>query len=105
MTPLHAQTHPTLDVEGCFGCRIASVNLAPSATPSRNRGAESKANAEREKRWTRDHAAYKRLWAEGLSPRHLDGAADLERDAKGKADIEMFMGASAHVEEVSGDAA
>lgn len=24
---LHAQTHPTLDVEGCYGCKIASVRF------------------------------------------------------------------------------
>jgi len=96
----HRERHP-IPVDGCFGCRVATVSIAPSATPSRNRGAEAKANNEREQRWARDHAAYRRLWNEGLSPHVLDGAADLERDAKGKADIELFMGASSMVEEVA----
>lgn len=102
---IHAKTHPTLDVEGCYACKLASFRVAPSATPTRRGGAEAKANGDREKRWTRDHAAYRRLWSEGLSPHRLDGAADLERDARGKADIEMFMGASSLVEEVPDDAA
>lgn len=105
MRPLHAQVHPTLDVPSCFGCKVAHVRLAPSATPSR-RGGQTVVEADaREKRWARDHPAYKRLWADGLSPHTLDGAADLERDAKGKADIEMFMGASDMVEEIPDSAA
>jgi hypothetical protein len=24
---LHARTHPTLDVEGCYGCQLASVAI------------------------------------------------------------------------------
>lgn len=79
---------------------LLTVAVAASATPSRRGGEEAKANNDREQRWNRDHAAYRRLWNEGLSPHKLDGAADLERDAQGKADIEMFMGASSMVEEV-----
>lgn len=101
---IHRRTHPT-PVDGCFGCKVTSIQVAPSATPSRRGGSDAAAAVAREKRWDRDHAAYRRLWAEGLSPHTLDGAADLERDAKSKADIEMFMGASSMVEEVPNDAA
>lgn len=88
-----------------YGAHLRSINLAPSATPTRRGGQQAADATAREKRWGRDHAAYRRLWDDGLSPHTLDGAADLERDAKGKADIEMFMGASSMVEEVPNDAA
>lgn len=101
---LHARTHENLDVEGCFGCRVASVSVAPSATPSRNRGAEAKATNEREQRWAKDHAAYKRMWNQGLSPKVLDGAADLESRAVNEADVELGLGMSEHVE-IATDAA
>jgi hypothetical protein len=31
----HAETHPTLDVEGCFACRISHVRMSGSAMPTR----------------------------------------------------------------------
>lgn len=105
MAALHAKRHPTLDIPGCFGCRVAHVNLAPSATPSRKGGAAAREANDREQRWDRDHAAYRRMWNDGLAPCVLDGAADLEARAKNAADVELGLGMSDHVEIVSDDAA
>jgi hypothetical protein len=33
MAALHARTHPTLDVDGCFGCKAASVSPNFSGVP------------------------------------------------------------------------
>jgi hypothetical protein len=42
----------------------------------------------REKRWERDHEAYKRLYKEGLRPPRAEGSALREREGNTKYDIE-----------------
>lgn len=85
---MHADRHPEY-VEGCFACRIRSVNIAPSATPSREGGAEAASINAREQRWQRDMPAYKRLRSNGLQPRQIDGSADLEARAVDRFDIDF----------------
>jgi hypothetical protein len=82
----HRETHPGLDVEGCFGCRVAGVSFG--ANESTTRGAQVKAINQREKGWNRDMPAYKRLRDQGLRPRQIDGAALLESSATEKWQIE-----------------
>jgi len=82
----HRETHPGLDVEGCFGCRVAGVSFG--ANESTTRGAQVKAINQREKGWNRDMPAYKRLREQGLQPRQIDGAALLESSATEKWQIE-----------------
>jgi hypothetical protein len=82
----HRETHPGLDVEGCFGCRVAGVSFG--ANESTTRGAQVKAINQREKGWNRDMPAYKRLREQGLQPRQIDGAAVLESSATEKWQIE-----------------
>jgi hypothetical protein len=82
----HRETHPNLDVEGCFGCRVAGVSFG--ANESTTRGARVKAINQREKGWNRDMPAYKRLRQQGLQPRQIDGAALLESSATEKWQIE-----------------
>jgi len=82
----HRETHPNLDVEGCFGCRVAGVSFGTNE--STTRGAVVKAISEREKGWNRDMPAYKRLREQGLQPRQIDGAALLESSATEKWQIE-----------------
>jgi hypothetical protein len=82
----HRETHPNLDVEGCFGCRVAGVSFG--ANESTTRGAQVKAINQREKGWNRDMPAYKRLREQGLQPRQIDGAALLESSATEKWQIE-----------------
>ena len=76
----HRETHPNLDVEGCFGCRIANVRVAPNhTTTGGERAAQINAT---ESRWHKDMPAYKRLRADGLQPKTIEGAANLEKKAK-----------------------
>lgn len=82
---IHRQTHPVF-VEGCFGCKAASIDFSAEATPNR-RPAPVEIEAT-EKRWHKDHAAYERLYKQGYNPPRLDGCANRERFAKTKMDIE-----------------
>lgn len=78
---LHRRTHPD-PVEGCFGCKVLGVNLSMEATPSRASGRAVKEVADRERRWHTDMRAYKNLRRDGLQPKKIDGAAEVERRAK-----------------------
>lgn len=75
----HQETHPGLDVEGCFGCRVAGI--AFGANPSTTRGSQVAQLNNVDKNKTKDMAAYKRLRKNGLQPRSIDGAATLESRA------------------------
>ena len=80
------RTHDGSHEEGCFGCRIQTVSFAASAMPTRK--VEATAHKAEEKRMARDLPAYKRLRNEGLQPAGTKGAADLERRANSKFEIE-----------------
>lgn len=82
----HRETHPNLDVEGCFGCRVAGISFGANTTTTR--GARVEEINTRAKNWDRDMPAYKRLRANGLQPRGIDGAADLEAKATSAAEVE-----------------
>lgn len=85
----HRETHPNLDVEGCFGCRIANVRVAPNhTTTGGERAAQINAT---EARWQKDMPAYKRLRADGLQPKTVDGAANVEKKAKEAWQVETGM--------------
>lgn len=64
-----------------------SISIAPSATPTRSpRAADIK---QADAAFERDGAAYRRLRADGLQPRTIEGAATLEAGADTKTDVEM----------------
>lgn len=82
----HRQTHPNLDVPGCFGCKVAGVSFgANSTTTSGARVAEINQTA---KNWDRDMPAYKRLRKNGLQPERIDGCAAIEATAETAAQVE-----------------
>lgn len=81
---IHQQVHPDLDVDGCFGCRIASVGITPSALGS----SDARAKNHVEKQWDADIPAYRRLRANGVQPRRIDGAAVIEARANTVADVQ-----------------
>ena len=82
----HAETHPSLDVEGCFGCKVAGVRMGSNSTTTRGaRVAEINAT---ERGWNRDMPAYKRLRRQGYQPKQIDGCADLEVRASTAAEVE-----------------
>ena len=82
----HAEVHPSLDVEGCFGCKVAGVRMATNSTTTRGKRVSEVNQTERN--WNKDMPAYKRLRADGLQPRKIDGAAEVEKKAKEKWQVE-----------------
>jgi hypothetical protein len=86
LTLKHRETHPNLNVEGCFGCRVAGVHVGSNSTTTR--GAVVEETNQREKRWNRDMPAYKRLRKQGLQPRAIEGSSLLEKHATHKWQIE-----------------
>jgi len=86
ITLKHRETHPNLDVEGCFGCRIAHVRTGANSTTSR--GSRVEEINKTEKGWNKDMPAYKRLRQNGLQPKSIDGSAELEKKAKHEWQVE-----------------
>ena len=78
----HQETHPNLDVEGCFGCRVAGIRMGMNSTTSR--GSKVAQINKTERQWNVDMPAYKRLRREGLQPKRIDGAAEIEKKAEHK---------------------
>jgi outer membrane murein-binding lipoprotein Lpp len=74
----HQETHPNLDVEGCFACRISHVTMSGAAMPTRRN--VSTLNA-KERQLDKDLDAYKRIRKTGGQPTQIDGAARLEATA------------------------
>jgi hypothetical protein len=62
----------------CFGCKCLSISIAPSATPTRSEAAKVERDTAK---MHRDVAAYKRLRKDGLQPKSVRGAAELETRA------------------------
>jgi len=65
---------------------VAGVRIGANTTTSRG-ASVGEANA-REKRWSKDMPAYKRLRQQGLQPRQIDGSAILEKHATERWQIE-----------------
>jgi hypothetical protein len=86
----HQETHPNLDVEGCFGCRVAGIRMGMNSTTSR--GSKVAQINKTERQWNVDMPAYKRLRREGLQPKRIDGAAEIEKKAEHKFQVETGIG-------------
>lgn len=69
----------------CFGCKIQTVSIAPSATPSRHPGA-ARAKAG-DKQLAKDLDAYKRMRQAGLEPKSTQGAARVEAVATSEYEV------------------
>lgn len=76
----HQEVHPDLNVEGCFGCKVAGVRMGVNTTTSRGQRVAQINKTERG--WNKDMPAYKRLRANGLQPKKIDGAAEVEKRAQ-----------------------
>lgn len=73
---IHQRTHPGLDVDSCYGCKLANVGIAASG-----RGvAQVQAAQRNEADFDRDGPAYKRLRANGVE-RVINGSARAEATA------------------------
>lgn len=88
----HQETHPYLDVDGCFGCKVAGLAIAASATPTRKGGARAATINQKDKVLEKDLDAYKRLRQDGLQPPAINGAAEAESRANYKWQVETGMG-------------
>ena len=80
--------------DGCGGVirkYFGEVYIAASATPTRGRhdGKEIDWSGSKAKERTKeeDMAAYKRLRSDGVQPKSIDGAAQMERDASTRHEI------------------
>ena len=67
---------------------ISSVNIAPSATPSRNSVIDLEATKKAEKAKDADMSAYKRLRQSVVQPKSINGSAHLEKHAETKSEIQ-----------------
>jgi len=56
------------------------------------RGKEVEQTNKVERNWQKDMPAYKRLRKEGLQPKRIDGAAEVEAKAKHKWQVETGLG-------------
>jgi len=71
----HAETHPSLDVEGCFACRVSHVRMSGSAMPTRNNVQDMN---RKERVLDKDLDAYKRIRKSGGQPEQINGSAKFE---------------------------
>jgi len=87
---IHQQTHPSLDVEGCFACRVSGVRMGMNTTTTRGMAVDGINKTERS--WQKDMPAYKRLRENGLQPKSIDGAANVEKKAEHSWQVETGLG-------------
>lgn len=72
MTALHLRRHPAY-VEGCFGCKAASLHMGGQANDDYHRNFDRVLEV--------DGPAYKRLRGQGYQPPAVHGSAELEARA------------------------
>jgi hypothetical protein len=80
----HQETHPYLDVEGCFGCKVSAVGFSAELMPTRSGSSRSASVIQQERVLDKDLDAYKRLRQDGIQPKKIDGAANVEARAQEK---------------------
>lgn len=86
ITLKHRETHPFLDQPDCFACRVSGVQMGSNSTTTR--GSLVGEINQREKNWQKDMPAYKRLRADGLQPKGIDGCYAVEALATSRHQIE-----------------
>ena len=74
------------DPENCWGCKIKTVGVAPSAMPSRHPGAAN--NVIREKDLVKDLDAFKSMRLDGQHPKSTRGAAKIASQAESRYEVE-----------------
>lgn len=79
MTLHQRRTHPQ-PVDGCFGCRVATVQV--------NNSQQVKDIDRSEIALRKDLDAYKSFRQSGLQPQHVKGSAELERQARSPLEVE-----------------
>ena len=82
----HRQRHSQY-VEGCWACKVLSVNVSAEATP--NRRPEPVRIEKKDKALSADLDAYKRLRRDGLQPTGIDGSAEAEKRVNSQWDFDL----------------
>jgi len=79
---IHRRTHPDLDVEGCFGCKIAGVSFSSIPGGTRRGGAFALS----ERKIKKDLEVYDRARKSGLRPESstVEGVERAERMAESR---------------------
>jgi hypothetical protein len=62
------------------------------ANSTTSRGSQVEATNKVERGWQKDMPAYKRMRKEGLQPKRIDGAAEVEKKAEHKWQVETGIG-------------
>jgi hypothetical protein len=90
MKTSYAKPHVTTPecAPDCFGCRLRTINFSGTCTPNRKPEVVQQNSFVSE--MSRDLDAYRRLRAEGLQPKNVKGAADVEQFATSKFEVESF---------------
>lgn len=91
------RTHPE-PVEGCYGCRLASVAFSGEAMVTRS--PDVVAAAARERRWDKDIPAYRALRKNGVQPRTSDGAHELMVKSNTREEVEGLPKLWKHRDEI-----
>lgn len=82
----HRDLHPEYR-DGCFGCKVSTIHIGAGALE--NRGGAVRAMDAKDKALDSDLGAYKRLRANGLQPKAIDGSSDVERHVTSQFDIDL----------------
>lgn len=72
-------------VDSCFGCKLESVTVAPSAMATRNPGAARA--AVKDPQLDKDRDAYRAMRRDGEQPKHVAGSAELMARANESCEI------------------
>ena len=88
------RTHFGQHGDACFGCRIQTINIAPSVFETTPGGAKAASNKRREGELVKDLAAFRRMRLAGEQPRSTRGAAKVESQAESS--FEVASGQLAH---------
>jgi len=75
-----------IETDGFSLDRIRSIGFGVGTMPTRH--PVSASVEAREKRWAKDMPAYKRMRQQGLQPKTIDGAADIELRAETRFEVE-----------------
>lgn len=99
MDRTHGMDH--YDPDDCFGCKVLTVGVQPSAMPSRHPDASWRRSAEVD--LSRDLTSFANMRKAGLHPKSTRGAAVLESQAESTFEVES--GQLAHQKAKGRDAA
>lgn len=99
MERTHGRDH--YEPDACFGCKVLTVGVQPSAMPSRNPDATWRRAAEVD--LVKDLDAFKRMRVAGETPKSTRGAARIESQAESS--FEIRSGQLAHEKAKGRDAA